>query len=243
MTPNQTLGELLDQFPAQVADPAPPDDVICTLDAPLQPGGALVTVTGNLVPSGAIIKASAASPHLLEHTGPALVFDDYEAMMTQSNDPDLPVTPESVIVLRNAGPCGVPGMPEWGQLPIPLKLLKAGVKDVVRISDARMSGTSYGTVVLHAAPESAVGGPLALVQTGDLIRLDVPNRRLDLLVDEEELAARRARWTPLPRRHLRGYPRLYVDHVLQADEGCDFDFLRPQEDADMIFVEPQIGRS
>lgn len=243
MTPEQTLGELLDQSPAAVADPALAADVVRTLDAPLQGGGALVALTGNLVPSGAILKASAASPHLMEHTGPALVFDDYETMMAECNDPDLPVTPESVIVLRNAGPCGVPGMPEWGQLPIPVKLLQAGVKDVVRISDARMSGTSYGTVVLHAAPESAVGGPLALVQTGDLIRLDVPNRRLDLLVDEAELAERRARWTAPPRRHLRGYPRLYVDHVLQADEGCDFDFLRPQADAEMPFVEPQIGRS
>lgn len=243
MTPDATLGELLNHTPAQVSDPELAADVLRTLDAPLQSGGALVTVTGNLVPSGAIIKASAASPDLMEHTGPAFVFDDYEEMMAQSNDPDLPVTPDSVIVLRNAGPCGVPGMPEWGQLPIPLKLLKAGIKDVVRISDARMSGTSYGTVVLHAAPESAVGGPLALVQTGDLIRLDVPNRRLDLLVEEDELARRRAAWSPPPRRHLRGYPRLYVDHVLQADEGCDFDFLRPQDEAEMEFVEPQIGRS
>lgn len=243
MTPDATLGDLLDKAPAQVADPALAADVVRPLDKPLQAGGALVTVTGNLVPAGAIIKASAASPDLLAHTGPALVFDDYEEMMARSNDPDLPVTADSVIVLRNAGPCGVPGMPEWGQLPIPLKLLKAGVKDVVRISDARMSGTSYGTVVLHAAPEAAVGGPLALVQSGDLIRLDVPKRRLDLLVDEDELAKRRAAWTPPPRRHLRGYPRLYVDHVLQADEGCDFDFLRPQDEAEMDFVEPQIGRS
>jgi dihydroxy-acid dehydratase len=171
------------------------------------------------------------------------VFDDYEEMLCRLDDETLEVTAEHVLVLRNAGPCGVPGMPEWGQIPIPTKLLKEGVRDLVRISDARMSGTSYGTVVLHAAPESATGGPLAIVENGDLIRLNVAERTLDLLISNEELEARLSRWTPPARKHLRGYPRLYVDHVLQADAGCDFDFLRPESVEALAFVEPQVGRS
>lgn len=218
-------------------------NVIRPVTNALNTGGSLVALGGNLIPQGAMLKASAASPHLLDHTGPALVFEDYEEMIVQLNDDTLEVTPDHVLVLRNAGPCGVPGMPEWGQIPIPTVLLKQGIRDIVRISDARMSGTSYGTVVLHAAPEAAVGGPLAVIQNGDLIHLDVASRRLDLLISETELSARMQQWQPPIRKHLRGYPRLYVDHVLQADEGCDFDFLRPTSAEGLLFVEPKVGRS
>jgi dihydroxy-acid dehydratase len=173
-----------------------------------------------------VIKVSAADPKLLSHEGPAVVFEDVHDMAARVDDPDLDVDADSVLVLRNAGPVGGPGMPEWGHLPIPAKLLKAGVTDVLRLSDARMSGTSYGAVVLHVAPESAVGGPLALVETGDRIRLSVDERRLDLVVDEAELARRRDSWEPPARKDDRGYRSLYADHVLQANHGCDFDFLR-----------------
>lgn len=217
--------------------------VIHPLDNPLDAGGALAALTGNLIPAGAIIKVSAATPALLSHTGPALVFDSYEEMLQRIDGDELEATAESVLILRNAGPCGVPGMPEWGQIPLPRKLLRQGVRDMVRLSDARMSGTSYGTVILHAAPEAAVGGPLAVVRSGDLIRLDVAGRRLDVLISEEELQSRLAQWSPQPQRHLRGYPRLYLDHVLQAHEGCDFDFLRPDSDEALRFVLPQVGRS
>jgi dihydroxy-acid dehydratase len=233
----QTLGQTL--LTAQSYD----SNVIRPLDNPLDHGGALVALRGNLVPAGAILKVSAATPALLDHTGPALVFEGYAEMLARIEAADLDVTPDSVLVMRNAGPCGVPGMPEWGQIPIPTKLLRQGVRDMVRISDARMSGTSYGTVVLHAAPEAAVGGPLAVVQNGDRIRLNVAERRLDLLLSEQELQTRLARWTPPPRRHLRGYPRMYIEHVLQADEGCDFDFLRPESEEALRFVPPQVGRS
>jgi dihydroxy-acid dehydratase len=218
-------------------------DVIHPLTQPLDNGGALAALTGNLIPAGALIKVSAASPALLHHTGPALVFEGYEDMLSRIDQDELEVTPDSVLVMRNTGPQGVPGMPEWGQIPIPAKLLKQGVRDMVRISDARMSGTSYGAVVLHAAPEAAVGGPLAVVKNGDLIRLDVAKRRLDLLLPEQEIADRLANWSPPPRRHLRGYPRLYIEHVLQADAGCDFDFLRPESAEALQFVPPQVGRS
>ena len=210
---------------------------------PLQADGALAVLRGNLAPRGAILRTTTASPHLQQHRGPALVFEDYADLLARIDSPDLPVTPETVLVLRNAGAVGVPGLPEWGSIPIPKKLLAQGVRDVVRISDSRMSGTSYGTVVLHVAPESAVGGPLALVRDGDLIELDVPARSLDLLVDEAELARRRAVWRPPGSPHRRGYPRLYQQHVLQPDEGCDFDFLRPQSDEALAFVPPVVGRS
>ena len=201
-------------------------DVIAPRSEPLSESGGLVVLRGNLCPDGAVLKRSAAEPNLLQHEGPAMVFDDVYEMNDCIDSSDLDVTADTVLVLRNAGPVGAPGMPEWGHLPIPAKLLKQGIEDMVRISDARMSGTSYGAVVLHVAPESAVGGPLALVQTGDRIRLDVPARRLDLLVDEAALAARRAAWTPPEKKDDRGYRRLYEDRVLQANEGCDFDFLR-----------------
>ena len=201
------------------------DDVIRPLDNPLQPEGGVAVLHGSLAPRGAVIKHSAADPRLLRHTGPAVVFADYADLKARIDAPDLPVTPDSVLVLKSAGPQGGPGMPEWGMLPLPKKLLQAGVRDMLRISDARMSGTSYGTCVLHVSPESHVGGPLALVRDGDPIRLDIDARRLDLLVDEAELAARRAAWTRPPPRYARGWTRLHLDHVRQADEGCDYDFL------------------
>ncbi len=200
-------------------------EVIASRDVPLAPEGGLSILTGNLAPDGAVIKHAAASPAFLRHRGRAVVFTSLDDLQRRIDDPDLPVEPDSVLVLQNAGPVGGPGMPEAGMLPIPKKLLQRGVRDIVRISDARMSGTAYGTVVLHVAPEAAVGGPLALVRDGDPIELDVPGRRLTLDVPEAELAARRAAWQPPARRHERGYRRLYLDHVLQADRGCDFDFL------------------
>jgi L-arabonate dehydrase len=201
-------------------------EVIRPIDDPLDQGGALVVLRGNLCPDGAVMKISAADPALHEHEGRAIVFEDIHDLAARVDDPDLPCDASTVMVLRNAGPVGAPGMPEWGHLPIPAKLLKEGVTDLVRISDARMSGTSYGAIVLHVAPESAVGGPLALVEDGDVIRIDVPRRSLDLLVPEAEIEERRARWEPPARKDERGYRRLHVDHVLQANEGCDFGFLR-----------------
>jgi len=201
-------------------------DVIRPLDMPIAPEGGTVILTGNLCPDGAVLKQSAASSHLLTHRGRAVVFEDHADLHARIDDPSLRVDENSVLVLKRVGPKGAPGMPEWGAAPIPARLLRAGVKDMVRISDARMSGTSYGTVVLHVSPEAAVGGPLALVQDGDEIELDVPNRRLSLRVPDEELARRRAAWAPRPPHYERGYGRLFLDHVLQAHEGVDFDFLR-----------------
>jgi dihydroxy-acid dehydratase len=215
----RTLGD--DIADADVFD----DDVIRPLDKPLQAEGGLAVLTGSLAPQGAVIKTSAADPRLLNHTGPAVVFENYADLKKRLDDPALDVTADSVLVLKSSGPQGGPGMPEWGMMPLPQKLLKQGVRDMVRLSDARMSGTSYGTCVLHVAPESHVGGPLALVRDGDLIRLDVPNRRLDLLVEEGELARRRAAWTPPARRYGRGWTSMYLDQVTQADEGCDLRFL------------------
>jgi dihydroxy-acid dehydratase len=201
------------------------DDVIRPVDRPLAKEGGVAVLRGNLAPDGAVIKHIAAEPHLLTHTGPAVVFDSYGDLKHRLNDPDLPITADSVLVLRNAGPLGGPGMPEYGMLPIPDRLLAGGLRDMVRISDARMSGTSYGACVLHVAPESFVGGPLALVRDGDLIALDVPARTLDLMVDTEELDRRRAAWTAPASRFERGYGSLYAAHITQADQGCDFDFL------------------
>jgi dihydroxy-acid dehydratase len=200
-------------------------DVIRPLSNPIYPEGSLAVLRGNLCPDGAVIKPAACDPRLLVHRGRALVFDSYPQMKAAVEDDNLDVTADDVLILRNAGPQGGPGMPEWGMLPIPRKLLKQGVRDMLRISDARMSGTSYGACVLHVAPESHVGGPLALVETGDLIRLDLPARRLDMLVDEAELARRRAAWTPPAPHYQRGYGWMFQKHVSQADKGCDFDFL------------------
>jgi len=201
------------------------DDVIRPLSKPIYLEGALAVLKGNLAPDGCVIKPSACSPELLTHTGPALVFDDYPALKKAIDDPDLDVTRDHVLVLRNAGPQGGPGMPEWGMVPIPTKLVKQGVRDMMRISDARMSGTSYGACVLHVSPESYVGGPLALVRTGDLVTVDVPGRSIHLHVGDEELARRRAAWTPPPRRFERGYGHMFTQHIRQAHEGCDFDYL------------------
>ena len=201
------------------------DDVIRPLDKPLYAEGALAVLRGNLAPGGAVIKPSACAPQYLKHTGPALVFDSYPEMKAAIDDENLDVTSDHILVLRNAGPKGGPGMPEWGMLPIPLKLVKQGVRDMLRLSDARMSGTSYGACILHVAPESYVGGPLALVRTGDLISVDVAARRIHLEVSDEELAARHAAWTPPPPRFERGYGWMFSRHILQADEGCDFDYL------------------
>jgi dihydroxyacid dehydratase/phosphogluconate dehydratase len=199
--------------------------VIRPLDRPIYEQGALALLKGNLAPDGCVIKPSACDPRLLKHTGPALVFDTYEELKKNIDREDLDVTAETVLVLRNAGPQGGPGMPEWGMLPIPTKLVKQGVRDMVRISDAGMSGTSYGACILHVAPESYVGGPLALVRTGDSITIDVPQRSITLNVTLAEMAKRRAEWKPLPPRYERGYGWMFSRHIKQASEGCDFDFL------------------
>jgi dihydroxy-acid dehydratase len=201
------------------------DDVIRSRDNPLVASGTLAVLRGNLAPDGAVIKPAAAEQRLHQHVGPAVVFANYDDMAARIDDPDLPIDADSVIVLQSAGPQGAPGMPEWGQLPIPKKILEQGVRDMVRISDARMSGTSYGACVLHVAPESHIGGPLALVHDGDLIELDVPNRRLHLHVPDDELDKRRADWQQPPPKYARGYGALYLQHITQANQGCDFDFL------------------
>jgi dihydroxy-acid dehydratase len=215
----RTLGENI--AGAQVFNEA----VVVPRDKPLNKEGGVAVLRGNLAPNGAVIKHTAMEPRLLKHSGPAVVFRDYNDLERRLDDPALPVTADSVLVLQNAGPLGGPGMPEWGMLPIPKKLLEQGVRDMVRVSDARMSGTSYGACVLHVAPESFVGGPLGLVQDGDIIELDVPARRLSLNVSDEELARRRAAWKPREIGHPRGWVALYAKHVTQADKGCDFDFL------------------
>jgi dihydroxy-acid dehydratase len=200
--------------------------VIKTLAEPLHPQGGTVILRGNLAPQGAVIKQSATSPHLRKHKGRAVVFENNEDLISRLDDPKLEVDETSVLVLKNAGPKGAPGMPEWGHLPIPTKLVRAGVKDMVRISDARISGTSFGTIVVHIAPEAAVGGPLAVVRNGDTIELDVAERRLELLVPETEMKKRFADWKAREPHYHRGYGKLFLDHILQAHEGCDFDFLR-----------------
>ena len=214
-----TLGENI--AGAEVID----DRVIRPLTEPLAAAGGTFVLRGNLAPDGCVIKPTAADPRLLAHTGRAVVFDSYPDMKSRIDDPATGIGPDDLLVLRNAGPRGAPGMPEWGMLPIPRPLLERGVRDMVRISDARMSGTSYGTCVLHVAPESAVGGPLAAVRTGDRIALDVAARRIELLVDDAEIARRLADWRPPEARFGRGYGKLFVDEVTQANLGCDFRFL------------------
>jgi dihydroxy-acid dehydratase len=232
----RSIGEVID-------DAAPASGAIRPASDPLREGGAFGVVRGSLAPDGAVIKTSAASPELLRHRGPAIVFHGYDDMLARIDDPVLPVTPQTVLVLAGCGPVGVPGMPEWGMIPIPARLVRAGVTDMVRVTDARMSGTSFGTVVLHAAPESAVGGPLALVRDGDVIALDVPAGTIDLEVSADELECRMVGWTPPAGKHLRGWPALYATHVLQAPDGCDLDFLRAPTTAHRRFVEPTVGRS
>ncbi|MEZ6108601.1 MAG: L-arabinonate dehydratase [Pirellulaceae bacterium] len=209
-----------------IADCEPIDaDIIRSVEQPLSTEGGTYVLRGNLAPHGCVIKPVAADPRLHHHIGPAVVFDDYPDLKARLNDPATEITADSVLILRNAGPHGAPGFPEWGMLPIPTRLLKQGVRDMVRISDARMSGTSYGTCILHVSPESCVGGPLAFVQEGDLVEFNVAARTLDLRVSEEELARRRAQWQPPKPHYERGYGQLFLKHVTQAHEGCDFDFL------------------
>jgi dihydroxy-acid dehydratase len=210
--------------------------VIAPRERPIGPEGGVAVLRGNLAPDGAVIKHTACERRLLQHAGPAVVFKNYGDLEARIDDPALPVTADSVLVLQDAGPLGAPGMPEWGMLPIPKKLLAQGVRDMVRISDARMSGTAYGACVLHVAPESFVGGPLAFVRDGDVIELDVPGRRLTLRVSDEELAQRRAGFQPRAVDYPRGFGHLYARHVTQADRGCDFDFL----EGTAAVVEPEI---
>jgi dihydroxyacid dehydratase/phosphogluconate dehydratase len=200
-------------------------DIIRSLNDPVSTAGATAVLAGNLAPRGCVMKPSAADPRLIKHRGPALAFEDYNHMAREIDRDDLDVTPDHVVVLKNAGPKGGPGMPEWGMLPIPRKLVKAGVRDMLRVSDGRMSGTSYGACILHVAPESYVGGPLAFVRTGDEIEVDVAARSIHLHVTEEELARRRSAWRPPAPHYQRGYGAMYSAHIGQADEGCDFDFL------------------
>jgi dihydroxy-acid dehydratase len=202
------------------------DDVIRPLENPIYHEGSLALLKGNLAPSGAVIKPAACDPKFHLHQGPAMVFDSYPELKEAIDDEDLDITADHVLVLRNAGPQGGPGMPEWGMLPMPKALLKQGIRDMVRLSDARMSGTSYGACVLHVAPEAHVGGPLALLKTGDIVRLDIPNRSIDMLVDDSELARRRALWRPPEAKAGRGYGWMFAQHIEQADTGCDFDFLK-----------------
>jgi dihydroxy-acid dehydratase len=216
----RTLGENLEGV--QVLD----DEVIRPLARPVSANGALAVLRGNLAPEGAVMKASAANPKFFKHRGRALVFDNPAEMNKACADPKLDCDETTVLVLRNAGPVGAPGMPEWGGLPIPKRLLALGVRDMVRISDARMSGTHYGTCILHVSPESAVGGPLACVRSGDMIEVDIEARRLHLDVTDAELARRRAAWQAPTSPVQRGFTRLYREHVTQAHEGCDFDFLQ-----------------
>jgi len=228
----RTLGENI--AGARVFD----DDVIRTVEDPIYGEGSLAVLKGNLAPDGCVIKPAAMDQRFLKHAGPALVFDDYPSLKRAVDDEALDVTPDHVLVLRNAGPQGGPGMPEWGMLPMPKRLLKEGHRDMLRLSDARMSGTSYGACVLHAAPESWIGGPLALLRTGDVVSVDVAARSIRMEVPEEELARRRAAWTPPPARYERGYGLMFTKHIQQANEGCDFDFLRT--DAGAPVPEPAI---
>ena len=233
-------GEAVDDVRA--AAPAPQGVLRARAD-PLRTGGAFGIVRGSLAPDGAVIKTSAATPSLLRHRGPAVVFRDYRDMRDRVDDPALEVDADSVLVLAGCGPVGVPGMPEWGMIPIPAKLAASGVRDMVRVTDARMSGTSFGTVFLHVAPEAAVGGPLGLVRDGDPIEVDVEAGRLDIDVSEDEMDRRRRAWSAPASPHLRGWPALYRDHVLQAPQGCDLDFLVAPTPAHRRFVEPVVGRS
>lgn len=229
------LGDVIDAAAA-------PSGAIRTGDRPLREGGAFATVRGSLAPDGALVKTSAATPELLKHRGRAVVFRGYEEMRRRVEDASLDADADSVLVLAGCGPVGA-GMPEWGMVPIPRTLAEAGVRDMVRVTDARMSGTSFGTVFLHVAPEAAIGGPLSLVEDGDPIEVDVEGGRLDLDVSPDELERRRARWTPAASPHLRGWPLLYREHVMQAPDGCDLDFLRAPTPAHRRFVEPVVGRS
>ncbi|MEM1277320.1 MAG: dihydroxy-acid dehydratase, partial [Pseudomonadota bacterium] len=228
----ETLGQSLEG--AEVFN----EDVIRPLDNPIYPEGSLAVLTGNLAPDGCVVKPAAMEPRLQVHEGPALVFDTYPEMKAAADDPNLEVTPDHVMIFRGAGPIGAPGMPEWGFLPIPVALLNQGYRDMIRISDCRMSGTAYGACILHVAPEAAIGGPLALAQTGDRVRVNVPEREISLMVKQAELEARRAAWAPPTPKATRGYNWMFARHVTQADKGCDFDYL--QSDFGQTAAEPDI---
>jgi dihydroxy-acid dehydratase len=234
----KTLGEELAAKDVKIDE-----QIILPLHSPICKQPTLAVLTGNLAPDGAVIKVSAATPSLLEHTGKAVVFENYDEMLDNIDHPDLEVTKDSVLVLKNAGPKGVPGMPEWGMIPVPKKLQAQGVKDMIRISDSRMSGTSFGTVVLQVAPEAFVGGNINYVENGDLISLNIAQRSLQLLISDDELNQRKAAKPLQKSKHTRGYPSLYVREVLQANEGCDFDFLKPKNSDELKFIEPIVGRS
>jgi len=233
----KTLSSLLDS--SQPSD----ETVIRPLHNPVSSAPTIAILTGNLAPDGAVIKVAAASPDLLVHSGKAVVFENYQDMLTRIDDDSLDVDSTSVLVLRNSGPKGVPGMPQWGMIPIPKKLQQKGIKDMVRISDARMSGTSFGTVILHVSPEAAAGGALALVQNGDVISINIAERKISLHVSDDDLKLRKSKWQAPLSEYTRGYPKLYVREVLQANEGCDFDFLKPRSEEDLKFIEPIVGRS
>ena len=233
----QNLGSLIDK------NLEVDEDTIRPMHKPVTAAPTIAVLRGNLAPGGAVMKVSAADPTLLKHTGKALVFEDYKEMLEAIDDENVAVDSSTILVLKNAGAKGVPGLPEWGMIPIPKKLRLKGISDMVRISDSRMSGTSFGTVVLHVTPEAATGGVFALVETGDRISLDVSNRSLELLVDQETLLERSKRWRPATPRYERGYPFFYQKAILQPDEGCDFDFLRPVDGQSTGLVEPVVGRS
>ena len=228
---------------AEVSQELVPNEAMRDITNPLRNDGAFTLLRGNIAPDGALLKVSAASPELFTHTGPAFIFEGYAEMREKLEDPELPVTKDSVLILRGCGAIGVPGMPEWGMIPIPRKLAIQGVKDMIRITDARMSGTSFGVCLLHVSPEAAAGGPLALIENGDLIEVDVLNQSVNVKLSEEELAARRAKWQGFTSEHLRGWPLLYQRHVLQPDQGCDLDFLQAPTAAHRKFIPPVVGRS
>jgi dihydroxyacid dehydratase/phosphogluconate dehydratase len=219
------------------------ESIIRSIAQPVAPVPTIAILSGNIAPKGAVMKVATASPQLLQHTGKAVVFENYEEMLLQIDDESLVVDESSVLVLKHTGPRAVPGMPEWGMIPIPKKLRAKGVTDMVRISDARMSGTSFGTVILHVTPEAAAGGLFALVKTGDIISLDVLAGKISVNISDAEMIARQKKWSPPPNPHRRGYPLLYIREVLQADEGCDLEFLRPKSPEDLHFIEPIVGRS
>lgn len=220
-----------------------PNEAIRDVDNPLRQDGAFALLKGNIAPDGTLLKVSAASPELFTHTGPAFIFEGYAEMRAKLEDPDLPVTKDSILILRGCGAVGVPGMPEWGMIPIPRKLAAEGVKDMIRITDARMSGTSFGVCLLHVSPEAAVGGPLALLQNGDIIEVNVHQRTVNVKLSDVELEERRSKWQGFQSEHLRGWPLLYQQHVLQPDQGCDLDFLQAPTKAHRRFVPPVVGRS
>ena len=227
----------------EIANQIVPNDAMREEVNPLRTDGAFALLKGNIAPNGTLLKVSAASPELFKHSGPAFIFEGYAEMREKLEDPDLPVTKDSVLILRGCGAVGVPGMPEWGMIPIPKKLVEQGVKDMIRITDSRMSGTSFGVCLLHVSPEAAVGGPLALIQNGDIIDIDVHQLSVNVRLSDDELAQRRLHLKTFASEHLRGWPLLYQQHVLQPDEGCDLDFLRAPTPAHRRFVPPVVGRS